>query len=87
MSKPYTQNDIENMTDNEIYDLICMVANDVNNTLDLKRTINGQINEVMRNNRLQDNLMLRRYHDGVTEARWMVRKMIGELLATGKANI
>ncbi len=85
--KVYTQAQLDAMIDTEMHHLICLVANDVNDTLDMKRTLNAQIKEIMRNNGLTEGLMLRRDYDGVTEANWMVRKMIGELLAFGRARI
>jgi predicted thioredoxin/glutaredoxin len=88
MSKKYrTQEQLDYMTDDEIHHLVCLVANQVTDTLDPKRTIDGMVNQIMHDNGLCEGLMLRRDFDGVTEARWMVKKMIGELLATGQARV
>lgn len=88
MAKKFrTQEELDNMIDGEMHHLVCLVANDVNDTFDPKRTFDGMVNQIMRDNGLTEGLMLRRDYDGVTEARWMVKKMIGELLTTGKAHI
>ena len=87
MSKLLTQTQIDTFTEEQMFALIDNVWSDVQYNFTTKRAVDAQITKILKQNGLSDGIMLRRNYDGVTEARWMIKKMIGEFLATGRARV
>lgn len=51
------------------------------------KTVTAQIKRILKENNLTEGELLRRNFDGVSEARYLVQKMIGELLSDGKPKV
>ena len=79
---------MNNLINEKDSNTILEMAQEVKNVISAnENVINRLVEKVLLELDLTDDVELRRDHDGVSQASYMVRKMIGEYLAQGKSNL
>lgn len=71
--------------DESMEDLVCDLAMHVECHFSMSKPIDKQVKQFMKEFKINKGTYLRRSFDGVTEAEWTVKKMIGEFISEGKA--
>ena len=84
----FTQKSLDHLaeTDEEAYrEIIFALADDAKNFSTTNDRVKPFIAKTLKYRGLSEGMFLRRHKDGVSEAAWLVQKMIGEFLTDGKA--
>ena len=82
-----SQKDLDELMerDNHFYrEMICSIASDVESFSVETDTVKLFTNRILKDYGISPHAFLRRDKDGVSEACWMIQKMIGEFLIFGK---
>ena len=64
-------------------EILVELHNAVRSSFDRKRSIDSIVKTVLKETRLEKHVEIRRDHDGVSSAEYLVEKMIGEMLIEG----
>lgn len=86
-NKVYTQDQLDSLPESQLEMIVEGLAQTaVRFNMDSDK-VNPFIKSALKFYNLKEGLMIRRAHDGVNEAHWMMQKMIGEYLVDGRAYI